>query len=155
MTDLKRISDWFRDAAEAEAGTPITVGATMAGPAARAAAPRGTEGLALAKLVTLRRRQCRLSVEDLARMAQIDLEDVVNIERGEGSRSGPRAVRQVAIVLDLPERRLLELAGLLPATDRHLREAAVRFAARSEPVEDLRPGELAALEEYVKVLAGS
>ena len=42
-----------------------------------------TERVALAKLVELRRRQYRLSAEDLARKADVDLADVVSIERGE------------------------------------------------------------------------
>ncbi len=79
----------------------------------------------------------------------------MNIERGEGFVPEPRTVHQIAQVLKLPERRLLELAGLTEVRDRRLREATVRFAARSEPIEELRPEELEALEEYVKVLAES
>ena len=68
---------------------------------------------------------------------------------------GPRTIHQIAQVLKLPERKLLELAGLVPVRDQRLKEASVRFTARSEPVEELRPEELEALEEYVKVLAES
>jgi transcriptional regulator with XRE-family HTH domain len=155
MATFTRIADSFRAAADIEAETPITVGATTVGPEGRFS-DRGASGpLALAKLVELRRRQCRLTAEDLATRADVDLADVVNIERGEGFVPEPRTVHQIAQVLKLPERRLLELAGLTEVRDRRLREATVRFAARSEPIEELRPEELEALEEYVKVLAES
>jgi len=155
MTDLKRISDWFLAAAEVEAETPITVGATTVGPQGRLAERSRTEGLALAKLVELRRRQRGLSTLDLATQAGVDLEEVVSIEQGGVSVLEPRTVHQIARVLSLPERRLLELAGLAEAHDRHVREATVRFTARSEPIEALRPEELEALEEFVKVLVES
>jgi transcriptional regulator with XRE-family HTH domain len=154
MTDLKHVSDWFRAAADIEAETPITVGATTVGPEGRVERS-GTTSLALGKLVELRRRQCRLSPEALAAQADVDLEDVVSIERGGGEIPEPRTVHQIASVLKLPEHRLFELAGLVKPRDGRLREATVRFAARSESIEELRPEELAALEEYVKVLAES
>jgi HTH-type transcriptional regulator, competence development regulator len=176
MPELKQIDDWFLAAAEVEASTPITAGAATVAvdaPSTRqsrsgieiavsdhydfATDPRATrrgetEWLALAKLVELRRRQRRLSVEDLAKTADVDLEDIVRIEQGGGSVREPRTVHQIARVLDLPERSLLELAGLAQAGHPRFHEATVRFAARSEPVEALRPEELAALEEYVSVL---
>jgi transcriptional regulator with XRE-family HTH domain len=155
MAKSTPISELFRAAADIEAETPITVGTAIVGPEGRFA-DRGVSGpLAFAKLVELRRRQCRLTVEALASRADVDLEDVVNIERGEGFSPEPRTVHQIAQVLQLPERRLLELAGHVAVRDSRLREATVRFAARSEPVEELSPEELAALEEYVKVLAES
>jgi hypothetical protein len=153
MADLKDVSDWFRAAADVEAMTPITAGAASVPQEGRFAEKAGTGRLALAKLVELRRRQCRLSVEGLATQAEVNLEEVVSLEQGEGAGPSPRTVQRVAAVLKLPERPLLELAGLVEGKDHRLREAAVRFAARSEPVEDLRPEEREALKEYVKVLA--
>lgn len=152
---LTYIGDRFRAAAEIEANTPITVGSYTGSPEERLFERGATNWLALAKLVELRRRQMRLSVEALARQADIDLEDIVSIERGEGSVPEHRTIHQIAQVLKLPERRLIELAGLVEASDGKFHEATVRFAARSESIEELRPEELEALEEYVKVLAES
>jgi transcriptional regulator with XRE-family HTH domain len=155
MANFTQISELFRVAADIEAETPVTVGATTVGPEGRFSG-RGVSGpFALAKLVELRRRQCRLTVEALASRADVDLEDVMTIERGEGLSPEPRTVHQIAQVLNLPKRRLLELAGLAESRDHRIREATVRFAARSEPIEELSPEELEALEEYVKVLAES
>jgi transcriptional regulator with XRE-family HTH domain len=152
MTKFTEITDLFRAAADIEAQTPITVGSTTAGPEFRFSKQGISGAFALAKLIELRRRQCRLTAEDLATRANVDLKDVVNIEGGEGGVPEPRTMCQIAHVLELPERRLLELAGLVEVRDRRLRDATVRFAARSEPIADLRPEELEALEEYVKVL---
>ena len=51
-----------------------------------------------------------------------------------------------------PAKKLMVLAGLLQVKDFGLQQASVRFAARSEPVEDVSPEEHAAFEEYVKFL---
>jgi HTH-type transcriptional regulator, competence development regulator len=155
MAQLTHMGDRFRAAAEIEARTPITVGATTVGPEGNLSGKGVPRSLALAKLVELRRRQCRLSPEDLASQADVDLEDVVSIERGEGRVPEPRTVHQIAQVLNLPERCLLQLAGFVEAKDVRFRKATIRFAARSEPTADLLPEELEALEEYVKVLAES
>jgi transcriptional regulator with XRE-family HTH domain len=154
MPNLTQVNDWFRAAAEVEAKTPITVGGTTA-PEGSLSEQGGMNwgGLAFAKLVEFRRRQSRLSPEELASQANVALNDVLSIERGEGSGPDPRTVHQIALVLKLPERRLLELAGLVETKDQRLRKATVQFTARAESLEELRPEELEALEEYVKVLA--
>jgi transcriptional regulator with XRE-family HTH domain len=152
MADLKNVSEWFREAAETEANTPITAGLTRVGEVRYPKHGR-IESVALAKLIELRRRQCGLSTEELAMQADVNLEDVVNIERGEGAVPELRTVRQIVFVLKLPEKRVLQLAGLSESRDRHLREATVEFAARAEPVEKLTPEEHKALEEFVSFLA--
>lgn len=153
MTKPNSSSDLFRAAADIESRTPITVGTSSVGPEGRLE-DRGISGWhVFARLIELRRRQMRLSVEALASQANIDLEDIVRIERGDGTVQEPRTVHQIAQVLRLPEHRLNELAGLVEASDRKFHAAGVRFAARSESIQELRPEELEALEEYVKVLA--
>jgi HTH-type transcriptional regulator, competence development regulator len=148
---------WLRAKAEAEDNGIVSVGGlvgALAKSEEESKAPRAVR-LALAKLVELRRRQYRLSAEDLAQKADVDLEDVVSIERGEGTIPEPRTMHRLAQALELPEPRLLELAGLVPATDPRFRQATVRFAARSEPVANLLPEEQEALEEFVGLLAES
>lgn len=153
MTNAALASELFLAAAEIEAQTPITVGVSAIAPEGRSG-HRGVSGRhVFARLIELRRRQMRLSLETLASQADVALEEIVSIERSEGMVPEPRTVHQLAQVLELPERRLRELAGLMEVRDGKFREATVRFAARSESVEELRPEELEALEEYVKVLA--
>jgi transcriptional regulator with XRE-family HTH domain len=148
---------WLRAKAEEEDNGIVSVGGLVLALARAQAEPKAqfTERVALAKLIELRRRQYRLSAEDLARKADVDLADVVSIERGERTVPEPRTVHRLAQALDLPEPRLLELAGLLLANDARFREATVQFAARSEPVAALLPEEQEALEEFVGLLVES
>ncbi len=83
MPNLTQVNDWFRAAAEVEAKTPITVGGTTA-PEGSLSEQGGMNwgGLAFAKLVEFRRRQSRLSPEELASQANVALNDVLSIERG-------------------------------------------------------------------------
>jgi len=155
MATITPTNDLFQAAADIEAQTPITVGVLTGAAEGRSSDRAASASFALAKLVELRRRQCKLSAETLASQAGVDLEVIVKIEWGEGLAPEPRTVHQIARVLDLPEKRLLELAGIVEVQDRRLREATVRFAARAEPIEELHPEELEALEEYLKVLAES
>jgi transcriptional regulator with XRE-family HTH domain len=148
---------WLRAKAEEEDNGVVSVGGLVCTLARNEEESKAqlAERVALAKLVELRRRQYRLSAEALAKKAEVDLEDVLSIERGEGTVPGLQAVHRLAQALELPEPRLLELAGLVPAKDARFREASVRFAARSEPVAILLPEEREALEEFVGLLAES
>ena len=106
----------------------------------------------LGKFVELSRRRLRLSVEQLASRANVDLAGLLAIEKAEEVTPEPRTIYQLAAVLQVGVEPLLELAGLvLPKTTR-LTESAVRFAARSEPMQVLSEEEEAALNWFVKEL---
>jgi transcriptional regulator with XRE-family HTH domain len=104
------------------------------------------------RLLQLARRERRMSLEELAEKADIDLAVLVKIETDEAFEPDLRTVHQLAAVLDLPPKKLMVLAGLLHMKDAGLQQASVRFAARSEPIGNVSPEEHAALEEYVKFL---
>jgi len=105
------------------------------------------------RLIEYARRVKGLSVESLATLADIDLAEVVAIEREETETPSTRTVFQLANALGLSARKLLELTGLTESRDRGvLSEAAIRFAARSEPTTKLSKAEREAFEEFVKVL---
>src|SRR5262245_64974162 len=100
---LTHIGERFRAAAEVEANTPITVGASLADAGGRPSLRDLPESLALAKLIELRRRQCRLSVEELAARAGVDLDEVVRLAHGDEPAPRRRTVQRIAHVLQLPE----------------------------------------------------
>jgi transcriptional regulator with XRE-family HTH domain len=104
------------------------------------------------RLLQLARRERRMSLEELAEKADIDLAVLVKIETDEAFEPDLRTVHQLAAVLDLPPKKLMVLAGLLHMKDAGLQQASVRFAARSEPIGNVSLEEHAALEEYVKFL---
>jgi HTH-type transcriptional regulator, competence development regulator len=103
------------------------------------------------RLIEYARRKRGLSVEDLAEQAEVDLAAVVEIERNDRVLPEIRTVFQLAQVLDLPARRLMEVAGLASPKP-EISNAALRFAAHSEPTARLSQDESRALEEFVKVL---
>jgi hypothetical protein len=92
-------------------------------------------------------------MDALADRAQIDLTELIEIERNLHYTPEPRTVYQLAKTLELPSERMLELSGNLVVRDSSLGEEAVRFAARSESVEKLSKDEQRALEEFVKFLS--
>ena len=108
------------------------------------------------QLIEYARRERGFSLETLARQADVDLAELVElveIERDPKTVPEPRTVHQLANLLRLPVVKLMVLAGLAQARDDGLTEAATRFAARSEPSARLSPAEKEVLEEFVKVLS--
>jgi transcriptional regulator with XRE-family HTH domain len=92
-------------------------------------------------------------MEKLAEDARVDLAEVVSIERDPSFRPEPRTIYQLAKILNLPSKGLLQLSGNTIVKDQKFREQAVRFAARSGSVERLTSEEHRALEEYVAFLS--
>lgn len=116
--------------------------------------PQSTEKIhVFGKLIEFARRSRRVSVAELARQADIDLAELVVIERDESVVPEPRTVYKLAESLGLPVRGLMELSGLAQRRDEALNEAALLFAAKSEPTAKLSKEEKEAFEEFVKVLA--
>lgn len=168
MDDRQRHSpdhEWLRRMAAAEDEHPhISVGGLAAdagflGPQAGQEHDRGGESpaierptgrIAFARFLDLARRWRSLSLESLAERGNVDLSELVEIIE-EHAQPSPRTVYQLSQVLEIPNETLMELAGLIQPRE-EVAEAAVRFAARSEPTVELSKDERDALEEFVKVL---
>lgn len=103
------------------------------------------------QLIEYARRSRGLTLEQLAAQADIDLAELVAIER-EDDIPTPRTVFNLARVLRMAPGKLMELSGLAEPRDQGLNQAALRFAARSEPSAKLSKAERHAFEEFVKVL---
>jgi|GEM_PF-6651103 len=101
----------------------------------------------LAKFVELSRRKLGQSIERLADSAGVDLGELLAVETGEGSVHA-QTVQRLAAFLGVNSQRLLQLAGLAPANNHGLEQAALHFAARTESVKPLEPQEQAALERF-------
>lgn len=154
MSKMKRFPldrEWLLEMAKVEASCrSVAVGGLAADlgmiEPAKTKAPR-----VFGRLVRLARRAKRLSVEELARRADLDIVEVLDVEQHEETVPTPRTVYQLAQVLEIPPEKLTEVAGLAePRAE--VNKAALRFAARSEPTADLSAVEREALEEFVKVL---
>ena len=106
---------------------------------------------AFARLVELTRREHKLTWEQLSNKFDVDLAELIGIA-DEHFTPTPRTVTRIAQFMGVPAEKLLVLSGLARARDVQFQEEALRFAARSQPVEELSHEEHQALEEYVKFL---
>lgn len=145
---------------EVETGADMEIGSTSATASPDAVAFDSSSdslpesNIAFGRFVRLMRRKRRQTVEHLAEDAQIDVTELVEIEEDNHHKPEPRTVYQLAKSFDLPTSSLMQLAGLSVAKNSSFYEEAIRFAARSETVEELNDIERAALEAFVSVLNG-
>src|SRR5437660_1005205 len=107
---------------------------------------------AFVRLVQLARRERRLTLEQFAEKADVELVEMLKIETEEHYQPAIRTVHKIAAFVNVPEQKLMALAGLLQVQDAHFQNAALKFAARSAPVEKLSKEEHSDLEEIVKFL---
>lgn len=110
---------------------------------------------ALGRFVELSRRSLQLTVEELARRADIDVAELLEIEEGNVALPEPRTVHKLSQVLRVAQDKLMILSGLAHPRDVRFDKAVVRFAARSEPMSVLSREEQEALQEFVEALADS
>jgi len=146
---LERSKEWWLENARAEGDAPVG-----AGPAALDARQHEDDTrIAFGRFVSLMRRQRNLSVEQLAGAAEIDPSELLDIEEDVHYIPDARTVFRLAQTFRVSQPRLMQVAGLTRVKDAGLRQEAVRFAARSEPLQKLSPEEAAALEAFVAVLS--
>lgn len=156
---LERSKEWWLERAAREEGTIIGAGAlppahAQPRPVVTVEAPGVEENrLAFGRFVNLMRRSRRLTVEELAIKADLEPSELLVIEDDLRSLPEPRTVFRLAQFFEVPQGRLMQLAGLATASDPRLKREAVRFAARSESIEALTTEQRAALEAFVAVLS--
>lgn len=107
---------------------------------------------AFVRLIQLARRERRLTLEQLAGKIDVDLIELLKIETEEQYRPAVQTVYKLAGFLKVPEKQLMALAGLLQIKDAQFQSAALKFAARSAPVEKLTRDERSDLDDIVKLL---
>src|SRR5262249_39168113 len=109
--------------------------------------------MAFGKLIELERRKRGLSLVAFATRNHLDAEELQAIECNAFYVPEPSTVYQLASVLKIPEKPLLQLAGLTKAKDESFVHEAVRFAANSKGNVDLTRDERLALETFVAELS--
>jgi transcriptional regulator with XRE-family HTH domain len=145
--------EWLRRKAEQEDGCYVSVGGLVEALEAREPQPNLVPMKpAFVRFIQLARRERRLSLEQFADKVDVDLAELLKIETEEHYKPAIRTVHKIAEFLNVPEKKLLALAGLLQMKDPQFQTAALRFAARSAPVEKLSQQEHSDLEEIVKLL---
>lgn len=111
-----------------------------------------TSRAAFVNLLNLTRREHKLTWEQFSQKLDVDLAELIGIDNDESYKPAPRTVTKIAHFLHVPAEKIFILSGLARAHDRQFQEAALRFAARSQPVKALSSEEHEALKEYVKFL---
>ena len=145
--------DWLRKKAEQEDGCFVSVGGLVDALEQREQAGNLIPMQhAFVRFVQLARRERRLSLEQFADKVDVDLVELLKIETEEHYKPAIRTVHKIAGFLKVPEQKLMALAGLLQVKDAQFQTAALKFAARSAPVEKLSKEEHSDLEEIVKFL---
>lgn len=104
-------------------------------------------------LIRQLRRSEQLTIEELARKARIEIEELKLVEHDPHYRPRPRVVHQLAEYFDVPSRSLMKLSGATISRDRALQEHAMKFAAKSDDLSKLTQEEQILLNEFVKYLA--
>jgi transcriptional regulator with XRE-family HTH domain len=147
--------EWCLRMAELESDEEIGVGLLAVDPVfdGESVAPSEEPAVAFGRFISLMRRDRRLTVEKLADEAEIDVAELVSVEEDTRYKPEVRTVYQLANYFGVSRATLLQVAGLTLPKDSRIVEEAVRFAARSEPVEALSSEERAALETFVAVLS--
>lgn len=142
---------------EAESASDIEIGAVPPAPEAlietHTIEQPPSSNIAFGRFVRLMRRHRHLTLEKLAEDARIEVSELVEIEEDTRHSADPRTVYQLATLFSVPIPTMMQLSGLTIAKDARLIDEAIRFAARSESVEDLSEVERAALEAFVSVLS--
>jgi HTH-type transcriptional regulator, competence development regulator len=144
---------------EVEAGADMEIGGTSIAatldsrPLESSPESAPEANIAFGRFVRLMRRRRRQTVENLAEVAEVEITELVEIEEDNHHKPEPRTVYQLAKHFEVPMPKMMQLAGLSAPKDAKLYEEAIRFAARSETVEELNDIERAALEAFVSVLS--
>lgn len=150
---LTQSKDWYEQRIAIEGDRETGAGRLMEAPKKAIAQPKPVDTrIAFGTFVELWRRNRGWDAVKLAEVAGVNPEEVLEIERDLQSELEPSAVYKLAKVFEMPAKILMELAGLIEPRTPNLRQAAVRFAARSESVAALNQHEREAFEAFVSAI---
>lgn len=152
-TEREPTEAWVRQAAEREDNGIVSVSGLAVRISDLERQERTPELKALGKLLELRRREKGLTVEEVARRAEVATTALEDLESGLRLPGLRDVVEAAAGALDLPAEKLLAAAGLTGSPDPDLSSAVLRFAREAQPVGWLSPSEEAALGKILKTLA--
>ena len=109
--------------------------------------------LALSRFVTLMRRKDGMSIEALADKADIEVGELLAIEKDAHHAPEVRTIYKLAVVFGVSQKKLMGLSGLTRPKDLRYVDQAVRYAARSESIALLSAEEQAALDGFISILS--
>jgi HTH-type transcriptional regulator, competence development regulator len=108
---------------------------------------------ALLRLIQLSRREKQLTIEEFANKADINVAELILIDNNPTYMPAPRTIYKLSHLLNVPSKTLSTLAGMVKERDVQFEEAAIQFAANSEPMEQLSSDQIKILRDYIKFLS--
>jgi len=148
---------WSLAMARSEMGFDIAAGSLAIDPIAAEGLPENDNAeesrLALSRFVTLMRRKEGISIEALADKADIEVGELLAIEKDAHHAPEVRTIYKLAMVFGVSQKKLMGLSGLTRPKDVSYVDQAVRYAARSESIELLSAEEQAALDGLISILS--
>jgi transcriptional regulator with XRE-family HTH domain len=102
--------------------------------------------------VTNLRKAKGLTPNELAERLDVDVVEILAMERSESYRPSPLALHKLGEFYGIPTRHLAALAGAVREIPSDLEASASRFAAQSESFAGLTSQERKLLDEFVKCL---
>jgi len=106
----------------------------------------------LGALVRLLRRQKGLSERELADAANVDADEIRQIECDPSYSPSPRTIYQLEEFFALPERTLVLISGAVSSRSPEFTEEVLRFAAHSKDIGKLSREEKRLLNNFVRFL---
>lgn len=148
---------WFIQSAEIEGDSEVGAGhlAFLDGPKTDKSSANDFAAelrLAFGRFVELMRRKQGWSVQELATKAEIDVGELLVIEKNPHHEPELSTVHGLAKTLEIPAKRLIRMAGLAEERSSNLLDAGLRFAASTESTAPLTHDEEVALQTYLKVV---
>ncbi len=98
------------------------------------------------------RRSRGLTIDGLAKEADIDREELIGIERNVAYRPTPLTLHKLSRFYRIPQRRLAVLAGAVQDVPQDVKQQALRFAAQAESFAKLSKEEKGLLDQFVGFL---
>lgn len=111
-----------------------------------------SQHVSFGRFITLMRRKNNMTVEMLAKSADVSAEELLVIEHDPHHEPELSTVYCLAKSFDLPPKNIIKMAGLAENGSSRLREESVRFAARSESRDPLTDDEQDALQAILRVI---
>jgi len=146
--------EWCLAMAHLEIGHEVGAGLTAIDPVPDEEAEGSDESrLALGRFVSLARRGRGMSIDRLAELAEVDVGELLSIERDAHHLPDTRTLYQLAQIFGVSQHKLMGLSGLTRPKDLKFVDEAIRYAALSESVARLTKEEQAALDGLIAVLS--
>lgn len=94
-----------------------------------------------------------LSVEALASKLDIDVQEIILLERQVGYKASPRSLVALADYYKIPTKIFLQIGGAIKNIDPDMEQEMIRYAAESESFEKLTSEEKKLLNRTVKIIS--